>query len=41
MTKVVWDSKKPLPKKSVNMKRIVKTASEKQLIELGKILFVT
>jgi GNAT superfamily N-acetyltransferase len=41
MVKAVWDLKRPLPKKLVNMKVIVKTASEKQLLEVGKILVVT
>ena len=41
MAKVVWDLKKPLPKKSFNKKIVVKTASEEQLLEVGKILVIT
>jgi GNAT superfamily N-acetyltransferase len=41
MTKVVWDLKKPLPKKSFNKKIVVETPSEEQLIEVGKILVIT
>ena len=41
MTKVVWDLKKPLPKKSINEKIVVKPASEEQLREVGKILVIT
>lgn len=41
MTKIVWDLKKPLPKKSVNKKIVVKPVSERQLMEVGKILVIT
>jgi GNAT superfamily N-acetyltransferase len=41
MTKIVWDLKKPLPKKSFNKKIVVKPVSEEQLTEVGKILVKT
>lgn len=41
MTKIVWNLNKPLPKKSVNKKIVVKPVSEEQLIEVGKILVIT
>ena len=41
MTKVVWDLKKPLPRKSINKKIVVNPASEEQLREVGKILVIT
>jgi GNAT superfamily N-acetyltransferase len=41
MTKIVWDLNKPLLKKSINRKIVVKPASDKQLIEVGKILVIT
>jgi GNAT superfamily N-acetyltransferase len=41
MTKIIWDLKKPLPKKSVNKRVIVRPALQEQLTEVGKILVVT
>ena len=41
MTKIVWNLKKPLPKKLTNRKIVVKPVPEKQLRELGKILVIT
>jgi len=41
MTKIVWNLKRSLPKKSLNKKIVVKTSSEEQLIEVGKILVKT
>jgi len=41
MTKVIWDLKKPLPKKSISKKIVVKPISEEQLTEVGRILVIT
>ncbi len=41
MTKIAWDLNTPLLRKSTNKKIVVRPASEKQLIEVGKILVVT
>ena len=41
MTKIVWDLNEPLPKKSINKKIVVRTVTEEQLMEVGKILVVT
>jgi len=41
MVTIIWDLTKPLPKRSINEKVVIKPVSEDELKDVGKILVVT